>query len=98
MRNGDKAGSQPESVRSEEHTSELHSRFDIVCRLLLEKKNNAISSNSFYTSSRICPASCWYRDKSPPIGTSMSPVGSKVTDLSAADGPSAVTAYALLRP
>src|SRR5438067_6918465 len=28
------------SVRSEEHTSELQSRFDIVCRLLLEKKKN----------------------------------------------------------
>src|SRR5699024_11975974 len=26
-------------VRSEEHTSELQSRFDLVCRLLLEKKN-----------------------------------------------------------
>src|SRR5699024_11830746 len=26
-------------VRSEEHTSELQSRFDVVCRLLLEKKN-----------------------------------------------------------
>src|SRR5699024_12689165 len=26
------------SGRSEEHTSELQSRFDIVCRLLLEKK------------------------------------------------------------
>src|SRR5699024_5355357 len=26
-------------VRSEEHTSELQSRFDIVCLLLLEKKN-----------------------------------------------------------
>src|SRR5699024_11572636 len=25
--------------RSEEHTSELQSRFEIVCRLLLEKKN-----------------------------------------------------------
>src|SRR2546421_5941325 len=25
--------------RSEEHTSELHSRSDLVCRLLLEKKN-----------------------------------------------------------
>src|SRR5699024_11761764 len=30
-------------VRSEEHTSELQSRFDLVCRLLLEKKN--INSN-----------------------------------------------------
>src|SRR5699024_12194766 len=28
-----------ESLRSEEHTSELQSRFDLVCRLLLEKKN-----------------------------------------------------------
>src|SRR5699024_10269808 len=30
----------PLGARSEEHTSELQSRFDIVCRLLLEKKNN----------------------------------------------------------
>src|SRR5699024_3218644 len=29
-------------VRSEEHTSELQSRFDIVCRLLLEKKKTII--------------------------------------------------------
>src|SRR5690349_22568997 len=27
-------------ARSEEHTSELQSRRDLVCRLLLEKKNN----------------------------------------------------------
>src|SRR5437868_9813191 len=27
-----------EAARSEEHTSELQSRFDLVCRLLLEKK------------------------------------------------------------
>src|SRR5437868_8717539 len=27
--------------RSEEHTSELQSRFDLVCRLLLEKKKGA---------------------------------------------------------
>src|SRR5699024_6508659 len=30
--------------RSEEHTSELQSRFDLVCRLLLEKKNNNVSN------------------------------------------------------
>src|SRR5207249_6549937 len=29
----------PVTLRSEEHTSELQSRFDLVCRLLLEKKN-----------------------------------------------------------
>src|SRR5438067_9246104 len=41
------AGSQPvpttragAMVRSEEHTSELQSRFDLVCRLLLEKKKD----------------------------------------------------------
>src|SRR5207249_6363046 len=28
--------------RSEEHTSELQSRFDLVCRLLLEKKNGPV--------------------------------------------------------
>src|SRR5699024_7564393 len=28
------------AFRSEEHTSELQSRFDLVCRLLLEKKNH----------------------------------------------------------
>src|SRR5207249_4482779 len=34
-----------EPVRSEEHTSELQSRFDLVCRLLLEKKKKKITSN-----------------------------------------------------
>src|SRR5207249_10498325 len=29
------------STRSEEHTSELQSRFDLVCRLLLEKKKSS---------------------------------------------------------
>src|SRR5690606_41430761 len=34
-------------LRSEEHTSELQSRENLVCRLLLEKKNN-ISDSSAY--------------------------------------------------
>src|SRR5699024_11458150 len=38
-----------EISRSEEHTSELQSRFDLVCRLLLEKKND-----SFYARDRTC--------------------------------------------
>src|SRR5437868_13098770 len=29
---------EPRFVRSEEHTSDLQSRFDLVCRILLEKK------------------------------------------------------------
>src|SRR3712207_8481982 len=33
-------GAPPGYVRSEEHTSELQSRQYLVCRLLLEKKNN----------------------------------------------------------
>src|SRR5699024_11729644 len=32
--------STPGGMRSEEHTSELQSRFDLVCRLLLEKKQH----------------------------------------------------------
>src|SRR3712207_7520236 len=34
------------AVRSEEHTSELQSRQYLVCRLLLEKKNTSILSNT----------------------------------------------------
>src|SRR5207249_12229877 len=33
----------PSRSRSEEHTSELQSRFDLVCRLLLEKKKTSTS-------------------------------------------------------
>src|SRR2546428_1477392 len=33
-------GVRRENQRSEEHTSELQSRSDLVCRLLLEKKTN----------------------------------------------------------
>src|SRR5699024_12065864 len=46
--------------RSEEHTSELQSRFDLVCRLLLEKKSSF--TNRPYTTWRrhfywtFCPA------------------------------------------
>src|SRR5207247_8311105 len=39
-RSGSANGLVPE--RSEEHTSELQSRVDLVCRLLLEKKNSYI--------------------------------------------------------
>src|SRR5690349_22176725 len=34
------------ALRSEEHTSELQSRRDLVCRLLLEKKNRALNQAS----------------------------------------------------
>src|SRR5260370_12011198 len=32
--------------RSEEHTSELQSHLNLVCRLLLEKKKNKLNSNN----------------------------------------------------
>src|SRR5699024_11233977 len=35
--------------RSEEHTSELQSRFDLVCRLLLEKKNSYVHKHQIHT-------------------------------------------------
>src|SRR5207249_9983327 len=37
-RSVDRPAQPPRHRRSEEHTSELQSRFDLVCRLLLEKK------------------------------------------------------------
>src|SRR6266540_7218754 len=33
----------PSAMRSEEHTSELLSHHDLVCRLLLEKKNKTLT-------------------------------------------------------
>src|SRR5438132_13214530 len=35
------------AVRSEEHTSELQSHSDLVCRLLLEKKKTKLSSSLY---------------------------------------------------
>src|SRR5690606_39699371 len=35
-------------IRSEEHTSELQSRENLVCRLLLEKKNRLLNLKTFY--------------------------------------------------
>src|SRR5260221_7671363 len=39
----------PMAVRSEEHTSELQSHSDLVCRLLLEKKKVKSVSNSDFS-------------------------------------------------
>src|SRR2546429_6306807 len=40
---------EPRAERSEEHTSELQSRLHLVCRLLLEKKNNTLTAASTCT-------------------------------------------------
>src|SRR5438067_9586642 len=46
--------------RSEEHTSELQSRFDLVCRLLLEKKKNPTSDRYWFTSIQLGCSSAAY--------------------------------------
>src|SRR5207249_10372284 len=43
------ARARPAVTRSEEHTSELQSRFDLVCRLLLEKKKKSRLQIQGYT-------------------------------------------------
>src|SRR5689334_23397592 len=54
-----------QTLRSEEHTSELQSQFHLVCRLLLEKKKYILDSSPLFslsifyrcvTSTRIVPA------------------------------------------
>src|SRR5437870_8370460 len=52
--------------RSEEHTSELQSRGHLVCRLLLEKKNSAISLTG---PTAVCFSASW----SPACSTFMPP-------------------------
>src|SRR5260370_19302983 len=44
------------TARSEEHTSELQSHLNLVCRLLLEKKKkkNCISQDMKYSHARVC--------------------------------------------
>src|SRR2546428_10071896 len=45
----------PEEYRSEEHTSELQSRSDLVCRLLLEKKKKQTERTACRPRSAIYP-------------------------------------------
>src|SRR5438105_9604290 len=45
-------GGRPDQ-RSEEHTSELQSRVDLVCRLLLEKKKTRYSTRGISKSTRV---------------------------------------------
>src|SRR5688572_31629583 len=55
VRNGERS---PPDRRSEEHTSELQSQSNLVCRLLLEKKKTIIS-----TPRRLYPISSCLTDK-----------------------------------
>src|SRR5437773_5426124 len=47
----------PRGTRSEEHTSELQSHHDLVCRLLLEKKKGVQTSAADGVCSRASPCS-----------------------------------------
>src|SRR5438105_10943453 len=46
-------------MRSEEHTSELQSRVDLVCRLLLEKKKKTTRRTNRYTNPQPARPSSW---------------------------------------
>src|SRR5437667_7302322 len=51
------------ACRSEEHTSELQSHHDLVCRLLLEKKKKNITQETHIDSEpRNNSSACIYRD------------------------------------
>src|SRR5689334_23843868 len=54
---GRKSGDRRTSARrSEEHTSELQSQFQHVCRLLHEKKKNTLQLTTYHTHARILKA------------------------------------------
>src|SRR2546430_13652971 len=47
-RGGVKTAPGASSIRSEEHTSELQSQSNLVCRLLLEKKKQALPTHLYH--------------------------------------------------
>src|SRR5438067_6561248 len=59
---------QRRQLRSEEHTSELQSRFDLVCRLLLEKKNLIYRSHAHVVrDTKLCTLPLQHYHVYPPI-------------------------------
>src|SRR2546430_8343431 len=71
--------------RSEEHTSELQSQSNLVCRLLLEKKNRQCKPHS--------PHLSWSRKNSPTSHTAL-----PTRTISCAARPSAPPAWSTWRP
>src|SRR5438105_6220055 len=61
-------------ARSEEHTSELQSRVDLVCRLLLEKKNSTASNRGRATVRAPSPAAAPAPASASPA-TAAAPIG-----------------------
>src|SRR2546430_13329025 len=84
-------------LRSEEHTSELQSQSNLVCRLLLEKKNSPQLSpnvspsttayNTSFTASKYCRAlrsPSRLRSSSPPLSVDNSRSPCRLADFAAA--------------
>src|SRR4030043_40288 len=61
------------SIRSEEHTSELQSHLNLVCRLLLEKKNKTQTSNTTIERQRASPSARELSCASPTSSTRVFP-------------------------
>src|SRR2546430_9239402 len=62
-----------QTYRSEEHTSELQSQSNLVCRLLLEKKKNCTKSPSSSHLSSERPSSSFPPQRLPPLRPPCSP-------------------------
>src|SRR2546429_1478654 len=91
----DKGSRKARTARSEEHTSELQSRLHLVCRLLLEKKNNSSVIRFIAWPTAVCP----HRGTDKPLTTSGVDVQRPLTDfrilqLDASTGPCHTTVTA----
>src|SRR5436190_18170400 len=62
---GSTTSAAPASPRSEEHTSELQSHSDLVCRLLLEKKKNCLAASLRLRLCLVAPLGGPSRDQGP---------------------------------
>src|SRR2546430_5572168 len=67
---GQVAAHRPLFLRSEEHTSELQSQSNLVCRLLLEKKKNDDATEVAHNPSRVIAVSQTHRGHMIPCDSS----------------------------
>src|SRR5256886_2869694 len=55
------------AIRSEEHTSELQSQSNLVCRLLLEKKKNTANTDPAAARQSLRALACYHYLRAPPV-------------------------------
>src|SRR5258706_1696783 len=88
------AAKQISMVRSEEHTSELQSLTNLVCRLLLEKKNAATRpGHSRRRRERSSPANRWWQpdhQRTSSMGLNTNPAASPYAHIEATSHPPVV--------